>query len=138
MVVEDPVVLAADERGHGRRRHPREHGRAVDAEQLEVAEQRLVVAELLVDVLLQVAPRAALRAGRRRQLARPRERGLGQRHGRADDLVLEDQVLGPELAEARVLDERRVGTRERHDERRELAAETIARRSGCVSVSGPR
>ena len=104
MVVEDPVVLAADERGHGRRRHPLEHRRAVDAQKLEVAEQRLVVAELLVDVLLQVARER--RGERVVQLTRPRERRLGQRHGRADDLVLEDQVLGPELPEARVLDER--------------------------------
>jgi len=34
--------------------------------------------------------------------------------------VLEDQVLGPKLREARVLDERRVGPRERDDEDGEL------------------
>jgi hypothetical protein len=34
--------------------------------------------------------------------------------------MLEDQVLGPELGEARVLDERAVGPRERDDEEGEL------------------
>jgi hypothetical protein len=34
--------------------------------------------------------------------------------------VLEDQVLGPELTEAGVLDERGIGPRERDDEEGEL------------------
>ena len=86
------------------------------------------MAELLVDVLLQVARER--RGERIVQLARAGERRLGQRHRRADDLVLEDQVLGPELAEARVCDERLVGARERNDEQAELAAQPGARRVG--------
>src|SRR6478752_5787597 len=125
VVMEDPVVLAADKRGHGRRRDPLEDGRAVEAQQIEIAEQCLVVAELLVDVLLQVARER--RGERIIQLARPGERRLGQRHSSADDLMLEDQVLRPELAEARVRDERLVGTREGNDEQAELAAQTGAR-----------
>src|SRR5690349_10442223 len=60
----------------------------------------------------------------------PHECRFGQRHGRADDLVLKKQVLRPELAEARVLDERAVGPRERHDEDGELRPQTGARRVG--------
>src|SRR5204863_5934856 len=53
-----------------------------------------------------------------------------QRHGRADDLVLEDQVLGPELPEVRVLHERPVGARERHEEDGELRPQTRAWSAG--------
>jgi hypothetical protein len=76
------------------------------------------VAQLLADMLVEVV-RERLRQ-RVVQFARPRERRFGQGDGRADDLVLEDQVLGPELREARVLDERGVGPCERDDEEREL------------------
>src|SRR5690348_18067031 len=54
MVVKDPVVLGPDEARDGRRRHPRADSVAVDPECLEVAEQVVVVAALLVDVLVQV------------------------------------------------------------------------------------
>ena len=67
MVVEDPVVLTADEA-----RRPRATGRArerlgaADAEPLEVAEQRLVVTELLVDMLLEIRRERRPRDRRRR------------------------------------------------------------------------
>jgi hypothetical protein len=81
------------------------------------------VAELLVDVLLEVR-RQRLVATR----SRPCERRLRQRDGRADDLVLEDEVLGPQLAQPRLLDERVVCGRERADEDAELTPEARARR----------
>jgi hypothetical protein len=96
MVVEDPVVLTADERGDRRRRDAGEDLGAADADPLQVAEQRFVMTELLVDVLLEI--RRKRRSERIVEAARLRERRLGQRHRRADDLVLEDQILGPELA----------------------------------------
>ena len=70
VVVEDPVVLAPDERGDT----PGDGIRSstvwrVEAEQLEIAEQRVVVAELLVDVLLQVRA-----AARERLVAQPMRR----------------------------------------------------------------
>jgi hypothetical protein len=86
------------------------------------------VAELLVDVFLQIARQRGSQPVV--QLSRPCERRLGQRDGRPDDLVLEDQVLGPELAETRVCDERLIGTGERDDEQTELAAQADARRVG--------
>ena len=61
MVVKDPVVLASDERGDLRRGHARDDARAVDVEDFEVAEQGLVVVNLLLDVLFEV------RGERRRQ-----------------------------------------------------------------------
>ena len=62
---------------------------------LEVAEQGLVVAELLVDVLLEVG--GERRPERLVQPARLGERGLRQGYGRADDLVLQDEVVGPQV-----------------------------------------
>jgi hypothetical protein len=122
VVVIDPVVLAPDERSDARRRHPVEDRLPRQSDQLKVAEQRLVVAELFVDVLLQVR-RERLVA----QFPRADERGLRQRHRRPDDLVLEDEVLGPELPEARVLDERVVGDGKRGDEQAELPPQAGAR-----------
>jgi hypothetical protein len=108
----------------------RESSRAVDADELQVVEQRLVVAELFPDVLLEVG-----REGRRqrvgvRQLSRTLERRLGQRHGRSDDRVLLKQVLRPELGEPRVLDERVVRGCERADREGDLPPEAGARRIG--------
>ena len=54
MVVQDPVVLRAHERRDRGRRHAGEHVGARQAEQLQVVEKGLVVAELLVDVLVEV------------------------------------------------------------------------------------
>src|SRR4051794_19793769 len=87
------------------------------------------MAELLVHMLLQVA-RERLGQGVPVELVRAREGRLGQGHRRADDLVLQDQILGPELTEARMLDERRVGARERHDQDGELRPQAGARRGG--------
>jgi hypothetical protein len=128
VVVEDPVVLAPDERGHRWRRHALQDGGAIDPEDLEVAKERLVVVELLVDVLLEVRGERRRERIRAVQLTRPRERRLGQRDGRADDLLLQDQVLGPELREARVLDQRGVRSSERGDEEIEFQPEPGAGR----------
>ena len=52
--------------------------------------------ELLVDVLLEVGrERRGQRIGGR-QSPLPPKRRLRERHRRADDLVLKDQVLGPQ------------------------------------------
>jgi hypothetical protein len=87
------------------------------------------VAELLVDVLLQVARERRCQRIAFAQLTRPRERRFGQRDGRADDLVLEDQVLGPELGKPRMLDQRVVGDRERADDQVDLPPQAEACRA---------
>jgi hypothetical protein len=61
------------------------------------------------------------------QLPRACERCLRERHGRADDLVLQDQILGPQLGEPWVLDERFVGRRERTNDEIDLPPEADAR-----------
>src|SRR5207249_2850527 len=94
----------------------------------EVAEQRLVVADLLVDVFLQI--RRERRPERVVEAAGLLECRLRQRYGRADDLVLEDEIVRPELAQARMLDEPCVRVRERPDEKPELRPEAGARRVG--------
>jgi hypothetical protein len=81
--------------------------------------------ELLVDMLPEI--RRKRRSERIVEAARLREGRLGQRHRRADDLVLEDQVLRPELAQARMVDQRRVRRRERRNEQVELRPEASAR-----------
>ncbi|HZE28732.1 MAG TPA: hypothetical protein VE055_01435, partial [Gaiellaceae bacterium] len=58
------------------------------------------------------------------------ERRFGERHSRADDLVLEDEIVRPKLGQARVVDERRVGGGERPYEKLELRPEAGARRVG--------
>ena len=59
MVVEDPVVLAPNQRRDSRRGHALGDGRTIDPEDLEVGEQRLVVVQLLVDVPIEVAREGA-------------------------------------------------------------------------------
>jgi hypothetical protein len=82
------------------------------------------VVQLLLDVLREVF------GERRRErvvtVRSPRllERRLGQRDGRANDLVLEDQVFRPKLREARVLEERLVRGSERADDDVDLSPET--------------
>jgi hypothetical protein len=88
------------------------------------------VVQLLIDVLLDVARQ---RLGQRivvLQLQGLRERGLGQGNGRADDLVLQDQVLGPQLGEPRMFDQRVVRPRERTNEEIDLEPETGTGRLG--------
>lgn len=85
------------------------------------------MAELLVDVQLEVARE---RRGDRILVAerpRPLERGSGQRNRRPDDLVLGDQVLGPELGDARMQYEEPARLRVRRDDELELAPEAAAR-----------
>jgi hypothetical protein len=93
--------------------------------------------KLLLDVLFEV------RGERQRQcvagageLARTTERRLGQRHRRADDLVLLDQVLGPQLGQLRMVDERTVGRRERANGEGDLPPEANARGVGSRAGSG--
>ena len=85
--------------------------------------------ELLVDVLVEIGHERS-----RQQDRRPAERrawsaaALVSGNGGADDLVLLDQVLGPELAEPRVVHELRAGSRERADRERDLPAKPNAGR----------
>jgi hypothetical protein len=81
------------------------------------------VTELLVDVLFQIRGERVIA-----QLPRADERRLRQRDGRANDLVLQNQVLRPQLGEPPVLDERVVRGRERGGEEAELAPKARARR----------
>jgi hypothetical protein len=127
MVVEDPVVLGADEARDGGRRHPLEHRLALESDQREVVEQRLVVPELLVDMELEVARERRRDGIGAVQLACPLQGGTRQRDGRADDLVLNDQVLGPELGDERVVDEASARLRVRRDDELERAPEAAAR-----------
>jgi hypothetical protein len=59
---------------------------------------------------------------------RPVEGDACEWHGRADDLVLDDEVLGPQLAQLRVVDQARAGRRVGADDELELAAEAGAGR----------
>jgi hypothetical protein len=102
VVVEDPVVLAADEACHRRRRNLGEDVTAIAAERLEILEQVVVVAALFVDVLLEVLDERRPDRVARRQPACLLECGFRQRHRRADDLMLDDQVLRPEVRDARM------------------------------------
>ena len=103
VVVEDPVVLRSDERRDRRRGRPAEDGGAISADGLEVVEQPVVVVLLLVDVLLEVAHEL----GRDRVVLchalRPFARGLHQRDAGADVAVRREEVLGIELADARIV-----------------------------------
>jgi hypothetical protein len=86
--------------------------------------------ELLLDVLFEIRGE---RLGQRvsgRQLSRARQRNLSQRDGRADDLMLLDQVRPPQLGQPRVLDERLVGRRQGTNGERDLPPEADARRVG--------
>jgi hypothetical protein len=86
--------------------------------------------QLLVDVFFEVGRQRRGKGIVVRQLPRPCERCLRERHGRADDLVLQDQILGPQRGEPRVLDERFVGPRKRTNDEIDLPPEANARRLG--------
>jgi hypothetical protein len=88
------------------------------------------VAELFADVLVEVGREWRRQRVGGRQLSRTRQRRLGQRNRCADDRVLLEQVLRPELGEPRVLDERVVRGCERADRDGDLAPEADARPIG--------
>jgi len=88
------------------------------------------VADLLVDVLLEIRGKGRRESVPLDELPRALQRRLGQRDGRADDRMLLEQVLRPKLGEPWVLDERVVRGCERANRDGDLPPEADARRVG--------
>ena len=135
MVVVDPVVLRADEGRDRGWRKTRQCFGAADAQAVEIVQQAVVMVQLLVDVLVEVGREGFAQRIGLGQLPRALERRLGQGNRRPDDLVLQDQVLGPELAQPRVLDQGRTGGCQRPDRARELPPNADARRQWIEKVT---